>query len=128
MSGHNDIDEARRLSIIEATLEALGHTVGRDEQCRSSRPLRWSEWREPHFKQLKGDCEGLWEIRFKAGNVQQRPLGYRSGANEFTIVFWAEEKNNRWIPPGACEQGLRRKAAIEADRNRVHDLDWLVLE
>lgn len=86
-----------------------------------------NEWREPHIKHLNGPCDGLTEIRFKADNVQQRPLGYRSGPNEFTILFWATEKNNRFVPLTACEKALARKQTGENNKEHVHDL-WLVLE
>src|SRR6266699_2013961 len=55
--------------------------------------LPFREWRKPLFRWLD---DGIGEIRFKADRVQQRPLGFRSGENEFTIVFCATEKGDRF--------------------------------
>jgi hypothetical protein len=89
--------------------------------------LEFWEWREPPFKTLHGECIGLGEIRFKADGVEQRPLGFRSGPKEFTIVFWAVEKENKFVPREACRRALERKSEILADRKRSDDL-WLASE
>jgi hypothetical protein len=74
-----------------------------------------------------GPCAGLAEIRFKADNVQQRPLGFHSGSQEFTILFWATEKGGKFVPLSACETALRRKAEVLGNKDRADDL-WLALE
>jgi hypothetical protein len=71
--------------------------------------LEFSDWREPAFKTLHGECAGLGEIRFKADGVQQRPLGFRSGQDEFTILFWAKEKENKFVPRDSCQRILRER-------------------
>jgi hypothetical protein len=86
-----------------------------------------SEWREPLIKPLHGEGDGLSEIRFLAAGVQQRPLGFRSGSAEFTIVFWAIEKGDKFVPRDACRRALERKAQILADR-RLSNALWLALE
>jgi hypothetical protein len=89
--------------------------------------LEFLEWREPSFKTLHGECIGLGEVRFQADGVQQRPLGFRSGPREFTIVFWAIEKGDKFVPRNACRRALERKSEILADRNRSDAL-WLALQ
>jgi Phage derived protein Gp49-like (DUF891) len=89
--------------------------------------LEFLEWREPLFKTLHGECDGLGEIRFQADDVQQRPLGFRSGPMEFTIVFWAIEKEDKFVPRNACRRALERKSEILANRNRSDAL-WLALQ
>jgi hypothetical protein len=89
--------------------------------------LERSDWREPLFKSLHGECAGLGEIRFKGDNVEQRPLGFASGLYEFTLLFWAIEKNNRFVPRSACETALAWKRAIVADRS-LSDALWFALE
>ena len=96
-------------------------------RLRTLSALPEREWHEGYFKKLSGNCEGLGEIRFKANGVQQRPLGFKSGPHEFTILFWAREKNGRFVPHSACKQSLRRKAEVVADRSRTNAL-WLALE
>lgn len=89
--------------------------------------LPFEEWREPLYKNLHGDCAGLGEIRFKANNVQHRPLGFRSGEREFTILFCAIEKSNRFNPRNACEIALNRKYETLNLKDRTNAL-WLALE
>ncbi len=78
-------------------------------------------------RDLHGPCAGLREIKFKADGVQQRPLGYRSGDHEFTLLFWAHEKGGRWVEKNACEKAHERKKEAEGSKDRSHDL-WLALE
>ena len=89
--------------------------------------LPLGEWNENYRKALHGECAGLEELRFKADGVQQRPLGFRSGPTEFTILFWSTEKGGKFVPRSACEKALARKLEIEADRNRSHEI-WFSLE
>lgn len=85
-----------------------------------------NEWHETLFKELHGNCAGIAEIRFKADNVQRRPLGFRSEDDEFTLLFCAIEKG-RFVPKNACEIALGRKAEVLADGSRTNAL-WLALE
>lgn len=62
-----------------------------------------------------------------AENVQQRPLGYVSGNGEFTILFWAIEKGDKFVPKSACDIALKRKNEVLANRSRANDL-WMALE
>lgn len=85
------------------------------------------EWTDPLAKPLQGSCAGLVEIRFKADRVQQRPLGFRSGASEFTIVFWATERGDKFVPSGSCTKALARKAELLNGEALSHAL-WFALE
>jgi hypothetical protein len=89
--------------------------------------LDWEEWREPYFKQLSGTARGLCEVRFKADGVQQRPLGFVSGNREFTLVAWATEKNDRFVPLSAPETAMRIKSEVLQDRS-LTDAIWFALE
>ncbi len=85
------------------------------------------EWNENYYKKLHGICAGLGEIRFFADNVQHRPLGYRSGEKEFTILFCATEKGGKFVPLSACEKALARKSELQELKGKTNVL-WLVLE
>ncbi len=85
------------------------------------------QWHADYAKPMKGECDGLIEIRFSAGNVPQRPLGFISGAYEFTMLFWATEHNNRLVPKGACKTALQWKASSLRNRSLTDDL-WFPLE
>lgn len=88
------------------------------------RGLPLEEWRPPLFRWLRGEGQGLGEVRFKAG-VQQRPLGFRGpDPNVFTLVFPAREKNDRFIPRNACEIALERRREIERNKERSN-VCWL---
>jgi hypothetical protein len=89
--------------------------------------LPLEEWNDNLYKTLSGPCSGLAEIRFKADRVQQRPLGFHSGNYEFTILFWAKEKNSRFVPVSACATALRRKAEVLANEDLADEI-WLALE
>lgn len=86
-----------------------------------------SDWREPLFKPLHGEGSGLGEIRFKGDNVEQRPLGFVSGSREFTLLFWAIEKNGRFVPKSACGTALAWKRAV-IDNRSLSDALWFALE
>jgi hypothetical protein len=85
------------------------------------------EWHETYVKQLNGEGEGLSEIRFEANNVMQRPLGFVSARNEFTILFWAIEKGNKFVPRSACVTALDWKSKVSANRS-LSDAIWFALE
>lgn len=84
-----------------------------------------SVWRLPQTRPLKRECEGLIEIRFLAGKVQQRPLGYHGpGRMVFTLLFWATEKGDKFVPPDACKIALKRKKQVENDGcSRTFDVE-----
>jgi len=89
--------------------------------------LPYDEWHAELYKELHGKAAGVAEIRFKADGVQQRVLGYRSGESEFSLLFWAIEKSNKFVPLSAPATALERKAEAEKSKDRTHAL-WLALE
>ena len=91
--------------------------------------MPFNEWTNGGMlaKDLHGPCKGLTEIKFVADKLQQRPLGFRSGESEFTIVFWEHEKGGKWVDRNTCSKATERKNEIVKNGNAAHDL-WLVLE
>jgi hypothetical protein len=86
--------------------------------------LEYVDWREPLFKVL---TDGISEVRFKADNAQQRPLGFRSDVYEYTLLLWAKEQSNRFTPRDACESARKRKTACINNRSLTREL-WFPLE
>ena len=86
-----------------------------------------AEWNEKMYKDLRGPCSGLGEIKFFADKIQHRPLGFRSGNTEFTILFCAKEKGGKFVPLSACEKALARKSEVLKDGSQTDAL-WLSLE
>jgi hypothetical protein len=77
------------------------------------------------FRWLRGNRQGLGEVRFKADGVQQRPLGFRGpDPDVFTLLFPAREKNDQFIPKNAIEITLRLRKRVESDKERYNDC-WL---
>jgi hypothetical protein len=117
-------DSDVRLAYDRGSKELKGKFLSR---LRILGQLPPDQWNETYFKQLTGPCDGLSEIRFEADGVQQRPLGYRSGSLEYTMLFWAEERDGKWAPRTACTVALRRKREAVTIRN-VTDFLWIALE
>lgn len=82
------------------------------------------DWTRPLFDMLDGECRGLGEIRFKAGNVQYRPLGYFSPGMVFTLVLCAQERGGRFDPRDACGIAQARREETLTNEERVHDCDF----
>lgn len=95
-------------------------------RLREIAQLPHEEWRD-RCKMLSGECSGLSEIRFKANGVQQRPLGYRSGINQYTILFWAEERGAKWVPRDACARAIERKTSVRDGKCRTDEL-WIAIQ
>ena len=75
-------------------------------------PMPASEWHEPKAKKLHGYKE-LYEIRFKANGVQQRPIGFFGPeSNQFTILIWATHKQRVYKPAEALDTADRRRKAV----------------
>lgn len=80
-----------------------------------------TNWTRPYIGKLGKDCKGLIEIRFDSGNVEYRPIGFYSGKEEFTIVFFAIEKGSKFEPPTACDIAQRRRNEIEKDKEKSRE-------
>jgi hypothetical protein len=83
------------------------------------------EWRLPLFRWLRGNGQGLGEIRFKAEGVQQRPLGFRGPEPDvFTLLYLAREKNDQFVPKIAIGTAQDLRKRVESDKERSNDC-WL---
>lgn len=99
--------------------ECKGKFVAR---LRALHMLPIDEWKLPLFRWLRGDGAPLGEIRFKANRIQQRPLGFRSGEDKFTLLFVAQEKSDHFVPRNACEIAISRMAEViqDAEHRSIH--------
>jgi hypothetical protein len=79
------------------------------------------ELRMPYVRTLKGECDGLFELRIKYKNIQYRPLGcYGPGKNQVTLLMGAIEKGGKFDPLSACKTALLRKVKIH-ETGRIHE-------
>jgi hypothetical protein len=104
---------ARGVAEVQAWYDAQSPRVQAafDQRLRTLQQMTIPEWLETAFgKKLKGECAGLWEIRFKAERVQHRPLGwFGPSSGEFTVLLCAREIGDKFDPPNACKIALGRK-------------------
>jgi hypothetical protein len=77
-------------------------------------------WNGKRSKALEGYV-GLVEIRFLVGNIQYRPIGFFGpNRNEFTVLVWATEKGDEFVPKNAPSLADDRRKLIEANSQRAH--------
>ncbi len=76
-------------------------------------------WVRPLASNLD-EYEGIVEIRIRWMNTQYRLLGFRGPeARQFTLLFPAIEKDDKFVPIQAPEIAQRRMLAVLADKGRV---------
>ncbi|HUD13822.1 MAG TPA: hypothetical protein VMQ56_09230 [Terracidiphilus sp.] len=76
-------------------------------------------WTRPLASNLD-DYPGIVEIRIRWMNTQYRLLGYRGpGEREFTLLFPATEKDDKFVPLNAPTIATNRMSIVQSDRSRV---------
>jgi hypothetical protein len=72
------------------------------------------KWEYPDIDSLKGKAyRGLYELRWKSGNVPHRILGYFKADHEFAMLVGCTHKNKKkYIPPDALNTAIERKEKI----------------
>ena len=75
-----------------------------------------TEWKMPLTEVLKGDKDGLIAVRVQSLGIQYRLLGY-DGPNrgELTLVAYATERNDKYIPLDIGRQSFERRTAVNAN-------------
>jgi hypothetical protein len=96
----------------KATAEAQ---AGLDTALEYLENLSREKWAHPRTHAARLDKQkwpNFYEIRFKANNVQQRPIGFFGpGDNEFTFVIWCTEKS-KLLPDTWFNTANDRRLAI----------------
>ena len=89
------------------------------ERVNGLRDQPQHNWNGTRTKQLHG-YDKLLEIRFKAAEVQHRPIGFFGpGRSEFTLLIGAIEKGGEFIPKSAPKEAERRRAIVVTDPRRA---------
>ncbi len=85
-----------------------------NERIRHLEQLDQGQWGNL-IKPLRGaDCQGLLELRLRAGGVQYRPLAcYGPASGQITILVGATERGDQLVPASACRTAQQRCAVIE---------------
>jgi hypothetical protein len=82
------------------------------------------QWGGNYLKALVG-YDGILEIRFELLNVVYRPLGYFGPTRrDFTFLVGAREQGDGFVPRGAPDIAIERRAIIELDEDRAHECDF----
>ena len=106
-SGRNDVQDA----VDGLRDDVLEHFLGRVRYLVNT-PNKL-DWHEPQAKKLKGVAE-IYEIRFKANNVQYRPFGYFGPSEEdITILVWATKKDEKYKPANAIDTADTRREQVK---------------
>ena len=79
---------------------------------------RLDKWDPPHIKALTGENAGLSELRWTAGKVEQRIIGYRiddtnEGKHRYVMLIGCTHKQKSYIPAEALDTARKRKSEIE---------------
>jgi hypothetical protein len=76
--------------------------------------VKIDQWTIPdHLKFLKGKGAGLTELRWNAGHVPYRIIGYQNGDHEYLMLIGCTHNANKYSPPHAIETAQDRKKAIQ---------------
>ncbi|MEW6687557.1 MAG: hypothetical protein AB1452_00570 [Pseudomonadota bacterium] len=104
-TGRNDVQQA----VDEARPEVLEQFQVRVRHLANTQKI---DWHEPEAKKLKGVAD-IYEIRFKAERRQHRPLGFFGPqAGQFTILVWAEKKQDVYKPADAINTASKRRNLV----------------
>lgn len=69
-------------------------------------------WKSRFYKELKGNGQGIAELRIKHKKTQIRLLGFFVDNVNFVVTIKCIEKSGKYDPPNAIETALRRKKEI----------------
>ena len=82
-------------------------------------------WDRPYVGQLRRkECKGLFEIVISMPTVEHRPIGYFSAPQEFTIVAFATERDNKFDPKSICATAKKLIERIKKGQEKVRDFTF----
>jgi hypothetical protein len=82
-----------------------------------------SQWNSDYAHHLNG-ADGVFEIRFEANRIAYRPMCmFGPSEQQFTILNFAVEHNDKLRPPGALETAKRRKREVVDRKVEIIDYD-----
>jgi hypothetical protein len=83
------------------------------------RQQKRNDWVKAYFHPLTGK-QGVGRIGFQHRRIAYRHLGFFGpGANEFTLLYIAEEHNHIYEPKGCEDIAVSRMKLILQDRSRI---------
>lgn len=125
------VDPRTSQGVWSSTYENLGNAgqATADIRVLYVRDQAPSMWTLPHARKLAwqsdSNCKGLYEIRFKANGLQQRPMGYFGPhPGIFTFVVWATHKGSHWKPREFCRIAKERWQEIQASAAEIRPVQF----
>ena len=112
--------------VITEWYEELGIEAQEEFHARLKRLaiLKRHLWARPLYALEK---DGIGKIRFSGEKIQYRPLGwFGPEEGQFTLLFPAEERNNRFDPSDAVQQAIQRRTLVLSDggNRRIREYDF----
>ena len=88
-------------------------------------PALWKKY----YETLKGDpCKGLGEIKFTAGNVQYRLVGFQRPGCEFVILIGCTHKQDVYKPRDALTTAATRMREVKNGEAKVRQYEANCIE
>jgi len=83
-------------------------------------------WKQPVYKSLSGNAQGLGEIRWRGSNGRPlRLIGFHSPVgNKFTILIGCTHDGKKYQPPEAMSSAISRKRDLERNRGSICEHDF----
>ena len=103
-------------------LPEVGARVRIDETIRYLQTVKIMQF--PDTRVLKGECDGLVELRIPFNKVQYRMLGfYGPQRGQFTIVLGTTEESRQLQPStrDACKNALKRKKQVFSREKQIYE-------
>lgn len=103
-------------NVVERNVrEATAHVVGEERSDTFPAPSETTvtDHRVNDFGPLVITPENYKELTAHIGKAQGRILGYKIGEMDTNVIKWLYEKWRDSLPPGATEQDMRLKKAVE---------------
>jgi hypothetical protein len=108
-----DFLDDRGQNVVHTWINSLPKTAKARINTVVSRLEVMDRLERPLVRLLKGDCEGLFELRIPCQGVQYRPICcYGPGPKQVTILLGAIEKGSKFEPRSACSVALERKRVV----------------
>lgn len=80
------------------------------------------QWKDPAFKYLKSQYQGMGEIRFTSERKEHRVIGFVwPSPQQFTMLIGCFHKQQVYTPANALDTALQRKRFLEQGKGSVRE-------
>jgi putative component of toxin-antitoxin plasmid stabilization module len=80
------------------------------------------KWTYPDIGSLKGkNNHGVYELRWRSGNVPHRILGYMRSDHEFVMLIGCTHDKKKYYPSGCMETAVDRRKKIQSGEASINE-------